>query len=38
VKIDETREALQRARAEAAEAERLRGRLDAVRQALEDRP
>jgi hypothetical protein len=38
VKIDETREALQRARAEAAEAQRLRDRLDAVRQALEDRP
>ena len=38
VKLHETREALQRARAEAAEAERLRGRLDAVRQALEDGP
>jgi len=38
VRIDETREALQRARAEAAEAEQLRRRLDAVREALEARP
>src|SRR5215213_2882743 len=38
VKLHETREALQRARAEAADADRLRGRLDAVRQALEDGP
>jgi hypothetical protein len=36
--IRETKGALERAQAEAAEAERLRGRLDAVRHALEDRP
>jgi hypothetical protein len=36
--IRETKGALERARAEAAETERLRGRLDAVRHALEEGP